>query len=99
MKRKEKPSAEPVPDLGADAAPVQQTAQTAAKTQQAPEPVAEPAEPMTLGQFRAALTTYLPAALNEALLYLDGAPLMDLYGFSVTTPDGVQVVDLFTRRA
>lgn len=108
MKRKAKQAAESAPDSGTtaapaqrtsqNAAPAQRTAQNAAPAQQAPEPAAEPEAPMTLGQFRAALSTYLTAALNEAQLYLDGAPLMDLYGFSVTTPDGVQVVDLHTRR-
>lgn len=98
MKRKEKQAAELAPDSGTTAALAQRTSQNAAPAQQAPEPAAEPEAPMTLGQFRAALSTYLTAALNEAQLYLDGAPLMDLYGFSVTTPDGVQVVDLLTRR-
>lgn len=53
---------------------------------------------LTLGEFRRALSAYLPVVLNEAELYIDGEPILDLYGFSVTTPDGVQVVDLLTRR-
>lgn len=62
-----------------------------------PEP--EEDKPFTLGELRAFLTGFLPAVLNEAVLYIDGSPVTGFYGFSVTQPNGVATVDLLTRRA
>lgn len=62
-----------------------------------PEPVREP-ETFTLGALKAYLTEFLPARLNSAVLCIDGAPVTEFYGFSVTQPNGVPTVDLLTRR-
>lgn len=60
----------------------------------------EPREekPFTLGALKSYLTSFLPAALNGAALYIDGKPVTEIYGFSITQPDGVATVDILTRR-
>ena len=64
-----------------------------------PREEAEPeTEPFTLGQLRRYLMQFLPAALNDAALCIDGEAVHEFYGFSVTQPDGVATVDLLTRR-
>ena len=66
-----------------------------------PEPAQEapPDEaPLTLGAFRSVLTAYLPAALNEAELYLDGTPLLSIPEIVMSWGAGVPRVDVRTRR-
>lgn len=58
----------------------------------------EEPRPLSLGELRRYLTEFLPAVLNEAQLYIDGAPVTEFYGFSVTSPNGVPTVDILTRR-
>lgn len=54
--------------------------------------------PLTLGEFRSVLTAYLPAALNEAELYLDGTPLLSIPEIVMSWGAGVPRVDVRTRR-
>lgn len=96
--------AETAPAAAREDAPLEPAAEaparyTAPVPEEKPEAVKKDEDrTLTLGEFRRALSAYLPVVLNEAELYIDGEPILDLYGFSVTTPDGVQVVDLLTRR-
>lgn len=54
-------------------------------------------QPLTLGGFRNALVAYLPAALNDAELYINGRPVLDLDAIEITRPDGVFRVNLTIR--
>ena len=83
-------------DDGPDAVAALLSKYTVPLPDKAPEPEAE--RPLTLGEFRAALTMYLSAALNNAQVYLDGEPVIDVYGISITKPDGRLTVDVLTRR-
>lgn len=65
---------------------------------EAPGAEAKEPRPLSLGELRRYLTEFLPAVLNGARLYIDGTPVTEFYGFSVTSPDGVPTVDLLTRR-
>lgn len=56
-------------------------------------------QPLTLGGFRNALTAYLPAALNDAELYINGRPVLDLDAIEITRTDGVLRVNLTIRGA
>ena len=58
----------------------------------------EEPKPLSLGELRRYLTEFLPAVLNEAQLDIDGAPVTEFYGFTVTSPNGVPTVDILTRR-
>lgn len=71
----------------------------------AAEPVADPGtgeeaeQPLTLGGLRNALAAYLPAALNEAKLYINGRPVLDIDAIEITRPDDVFRVNLTIRGA
>lgn len=55
-------------------------------------------ETMTVGGFRTTLTAYLPAALNEAELRLNGEPV-DFLGYSISVKNNCVFVNLQTREA
>lgn len=54
---------------------------------------------LTLVGFRNALVACLPAALNEAELYINGRPVLDLDAIEITRTDGVLRVNLTIRGA
>lgn len=57
----------------------------------------EAEQPLTLGGFRNALTAYLSAALNEAELYINGRPVLDLDAIEITQSGGILRVNLTIR--
>ena len=70
--------------------------------QLAPLPIQpEPAEQMgsaTLGELKAYLEKFLAPILDGAQLCIDGKQVREIYGFSVTQPNGIATVDILTRR-
>lgn len=91
------PRPEPPADRAEDAPP---RIDDSLKDYRVEKPKREPERPrpLSLGELRRYLTEFLPAVLNEAQLYIDGAPVTEFYGFSVTSPNGVPTVDILTRR-
>ncbi len=80
---------------------IEQTQKTDIECPVAEKPVTPaPVEPegITLGEFLAAIKALLPEKLNGGALYIDGTQVKELYGYSVTMPDGKLTVDLFTTR-
>jgi len=63
-----------------------------------PEPAPAELEGIKLGEFLAAIKALLPEKLHGAALYIDGTQVKELYGYSVTMPEGRLTVDLFTTR-
>ena len=60
----------------------------------------EPIEPQhaTLGDLKSYLAKFLTPVLDGAQLCIDGQQVREIYGFSVTQPNGLATVDILTRR-